>query len=382
MSEQLASWNDTADAQAIVDFVERVTTEGGPDYVPPAERIAVFDNDGTLWCEKPMPIELGFILERLAEMAEADESLREQQPWKAAREKDYAWLGEVITKHYHGDDSRREGADGRHPPGLRRADRRRVLGGRRRVPARRDAPDARPRRSTPAATCRWSSCCATSRRTASPTTSPRAATATSCGRSPSEMYGIPPERVIGSSNALALHRRRARRVGRLRGRDRTSSTTARQAGAHLEPHRPAADPRRRQLERRHPDAPVRRREGPARRSGCSCSTTTASASSTTPPAPRSRSRRQPHEDWTVVSIKNDWATVFAGRLLVADDGDCAASLLRGHGGVPGGTFRMGSEDFYPEERPVREVSVEGVLDRRAPGDGRGVPTLREGRPAT
>ena len=101
----LTSWNDTPTRKAIVDFVERVTTEGGPDYVPPAERIAVFDNDGTLWCEKPMPIELGFILLRLAEMAEADESLRERQPWKAAREKDYAWLGEVITKHYHGDDT-------------------------------------------------------------------------------------------------------------------------------------------------------------------------------------------------------------------------------------------------------------------------------------
>ena len=45
--------------------------------MPPAERIAVFDNDGTLWCEKPMPVELGFILKRLAEMAEADASLRE-----------------------------------------------------------------------------------------------------------------------------------------------------------------------------------------------------------------------------------------------------------------------------------------------------------------
>jgi phosphoserine phosphatase len=82
-----------------------VTTAEGPDYVPPAERIAVFDNDGTLWCEKPMPIELGFVLVRLAEMAEADELLREKQPWKAAREKDYAWLADVITKHYHGDDS-------------------------------------------------------------------------------------------------------------------------------------------------------------------------------------------------------------------------------------------------------------------------------------
>jgi hypothetical protein len=105
MTEQLTSWRDTATRKAIVDFVERVTAEGGPDFVPPSERIAVYDNDGTLWCEKPMPIELGFVLMRLAEMAEADESLREKQPWKAAREKDYAWLADGITKHYHGDDS-------------------------------------------------------------------------------------------------------------------------------------------------------------------------------------------------------------------------------------------------------------------------------------
>ncbi len=102
---ELESWNDTGTRAAIVEFVERVTTEGGPDHVPAAERVAVFDNDGTLWCEKPMPIELGFILGRFAEMAEADETLRERQPWKAAREQDYRWLGDAITKHYHGDES-------------------------------------------------------------------------------------------------------------------------------------------------------------------------------------------------------------------------------------------------------------------------------------
>ena len=79
----LASWNDTATREAIVEFAE----SDGRRRVPPEERVAVFDNDGTLWCEKPMPIELGFILERLAEMAEADESLRERQPWKAAYER-------------------------------------------------------------------------------------------------------------------------------------------------------------------------------------------------------------------------------------------------------------------------------------------------------
>jgi hypothetical protein len=52
-----------------------------------------------------MPIELGFILQRLSAMAEKDEALRERQPWQAAYTKDYAWLGNVITKHYHGDDT-------------------------------------------------------------------------------------------------------------------------------------------------------------------------------------------------------------------------------------------------------------------------------------
>jgi hypothetical protein len=52
-----------------------------------------------------MPIELGFILQRLAEMCDADASLHDRQPWKAAHERDYAWLGDVITRHYHGDDT-------------------------------------------------------------------------------------------------------------------------------------------------------------------------------------------------------------------------------------------------------------------------------------
>jgi phosphoserine phosphatase len=96
----LASWKDTPTRDVIVAFAETAAQS-----VSPEERVAVFDNDGTLWCEKPMPVELGFILQRLAEMAEGDASLREKQPWKAAYEKDYAWLGGVIEKHYAGDDS-------------------------------------------------------------------------------------------------------------------------------------------------------------------------------------------------------------------------------------------------------------------------------------
>ena len=96
----LPSWRDTTTREAIVSFAENAG-----ETVAPEERVAVFDNDGTLWCEKPMPVELGFILRRLAEMADQDAALRDRQPWKAAYEQDYAWLGGVITKHYHGDDS-------------------------------------------------------------------------------------------------------------------------------------------------------------------------------------------------------------------------------------------------------------------------------------
>ena len=104
-TDPLPSWRDTATRSAIVAFVESVTRTGGAGFVPPEERVATFDNDGTLWCEKPMPIELGFILRRLAAMADQDPTLRDRQPWKAAHDEDYRWLGDVITKHYHGDDS-------------------------------------------------------------------------------------------------------------------------------------------------------------------------------------------------------------------------------------------------------------------------------------
>jgi len=65
----------------------------------------VFDNDGTLWCEKPLPIQADFILRRLYAMADADAGLRERQPWKAAYERDYGWLGAVLAEHYAGDDT-------------------------------------------------------------------------------------------------------------------------------------------------------------------------------------------------------------------------------------------------------------------------------------
>ena len=103
-SDQLASWNDGPARRAIIGFVERVTRTGGSDHVPAADRVAVFDNDGTLWCEKPLPVQADFLFRRVGEMAARDPALSARQPWKAVVEKDYAWLGGVITKHYRGDD--------------------------------------------------------------------------------------------------------------------------------------------------------------------------------------------------------------------------------------------------------------------------------------
>ncbi|MDH5333957.1 MAG: haloacid dehalogenase-like hydrolase, partial [Thermoleophilia bacterium] len=100
--DALPSWRGGVTKTAIVQFVEE-TVSGN---VPVEERIAVFDADGTLWCEKPVPIEVDFILRRLADQAKADPTLRERQPWKAAYDDDNTWLGQAITEHYAGDDTK------------------------------------------------------------------------------------------------------------------------------------------------------------------------------------------------------------------------------------------------------------------------------------
>ena len=105
MPDPLPSWNESRSKDAIVDFVRRARGNGSGPGLAMADRVAVFDNDGTLWCEKPMPIQLDFILRRLVEMAEADPDLRERQPWKAAREQDYGWFSKVMAEHYAGDDT-------------------------------------------------------------------------------------------------------------------------------------------------------------------------------------------------------------------------------------------------------------------------------------
>ena len=86
--EPLSSWQDGPAKRAIVDFVARVTTRGGPDFVPESERIATFDNDGTLWAEQPMYIQMAFALDRVKALAPQHQDWREKQPFKAVLDGD------------------------------------------------------------------------------------------------------------------------------------------------------------------------------------------------------------------------------------------------------------------------------------------------------
>lgn len=87
-SEPLPSWNAGASKSAIVEFVARIARENGPDFVPPAERIAVFDNDGCLWSEQPAYFQLLFAIDRIKTLAPQHPEWREQQPFKAVLEND------------------------------------------------------------------------------------------------------------------------------------------------------------------------------------------------------------------------------------------------------------------------------------------------------
>jgi hypothetical protein len=91
-SRPLASWNDGAAKSAILDFVTRVTKEGGPEFAPPAERVATFDNDGTLCCEQPLQTQFFFAFNRVKELSAKDPTMAERQPFKAVLEHDYNTL--------------------------------------------------------------------------------------------------------------------------------------------------------------------------------------------------------------------------------------------------------------------------------------------------
>ena len=86
--DPLPSWNEGASKKAIADFVSRVTRQGGPDFVPPAERIATFDNDGTLWSEQPVYFQVAFALDRVKALAPQHPEWKTTQPFKGVLEGD------------------------------------------------------------------------------------------------------------------------------------------------------------------------------------------------------------------------------------------------------------------------------------------------------
>jgi hypothetical protein len=81
--DPLPSWTDGIAKRAIVDFVQRVTTPGGKDFVPESERIATFDNDGTLWAEQPIYFQLAFAFDRIKALAPQHPEWKEQEPFKS-----------------------------------------------------------------------------------------------------------------------------------------------------------------------------------------------------------------------------------------------------------------------------------------------------------
>ncbi|MDD1013900.1 HAD family hydrolase [Pseudomonas rubra] len=93
-ADALPSWRDEPSRQAIEAFVSAVTREGSPDYRKPAERIAVFDNDGTLWSEQPLYFELLFSMAEVKRLAPEHPEWKAQQPFKAVLEDDHKALAE------------------------------------------------------------------------------------------------------------------------------------------------------------------------------------------------------------------------------------------------------------------------------------------------
>jgi phosphoserine phosphatase len=97
-AEPLPSWNDTANRKAILDFVAKVTREGSPDFVSKTERLVVFDNDGTLWCEQPMYVQMAFALDRIKALAASHPEWKDKPPFKAAVDGDFKALAAADEK--------------------------------------------------------------------------------------------------------------------------------------------------------------------------------------------------------------------------------------------------------------------------------------------
>jgi phosphoglycolate phosphatase-like HAD superfamily hydrolase len=96
--DPLPSWNDGATKTAIVEFVQATTTQGSPNFVPPEERIAAFDQDGTLWVEHPVYSQVVFALERVPDLIKAKPELAEVEPFKTVVSGDKAAMAKLTDK--------------------------------------------------------------------------------------------------------------------------------------------------------------------------------------------------------------------------------------------------------------------------------------------
>ena len=99
-TDLLPSWNDGPTKGSVLKFVATVTTEGSPDYIPPAQRIAVFDNDGTLWTEQPMYVPDLFVFDRIRQLAVQHPEWKEQVPFKYVLQDDRDQLAHLAEKDF------------------------------------------------------------------------------------------------------------------------------------------------------------------------------------------------------------------------------------------------------------------------------------------
>jgi phosphoserine phosphatase len=94
----LKSWNDSASRKSIIDLVESITREGSPDFVPMEDRVATFDNDGTLWCEQPLQVQFFYVIDRIKELADSNPEMKDTQPFKAFLENDHQTISTFTKK--------------------------------------------------------------------------------------------------------------------------------------------------------------------------------------------------------------------------------------------------------------------------------------------
>jgi hypothetical protein len=99
-ADPLPSWNEGPRKTGILDFVARVTKEGGPDFVAPADRIATFDNDGTMWCEQPIYVQVQFAVDRVKALAPQHPEWKTTQPFKSILDNDKAKLPEFSIQDF------------------------------------------------------------------------------------------------------------------------------------------------------------------------------------------------------------------------------------------------------------------------------------------